>query len=138
MRHMDERGVTLVELMVAMMLLTVAFVALAASFPYAMFGVVAGGYQTTATLLSQQSIDRARNTLYSNLSTLSTSGGTGTCGGGTGTFVSVSGYDGFRRCVDVQTGTSTATVTVVTRFTGIGGVGPSAIYDATMVTLLAQ
>ena len=52
--------------------------------------------------------------------------------------MSVTGYDGFKRCVDVQTGASTATVTVVTRFTGLGGVGPSAIYDATLVTMLAQ
>jgi hypothetical protein len=60
------------------------------------------------------------------------------CGGGTGTFVSVTGYDGFKRCVDVQTGASTTTVTVVTRFTGIGGVGTGTIYDATLVTLRAQ
>ena len=138
MLRRDERGVTLIELMVAMMLLTVAFVALAASFPYAMFGVVAGGFQTTATILSQQSIDRARNTLYTDLPSLSTPSGTSSCGGGTGTFVSVTGYDGFKRCVDVQTGTSTTTVTVVTRFTGIGGVGAGAIYDSTLVTLRAR
>jgi prepilin-type N-terminal cleavage/methylation domain-containing protein len=138
MLRRNERGVTLIELMVAMMLLTVAFIALAASFPYAMFGVVAGGFQTTATLLSQQSIDRARNTLYTALPSLSTPSGTSSCGGGTGTFVSVAGYDGFKRCVDVQTGTSTTTVTVVTRFTGVGGVGAGAIYDATLVTLRAR
>ena len=138
MLHRNERGVTLIEVMVAMMLLTVAFVALAASFPYAMFGVIAGGFQTTATLLSQQAIDRARNTLYANLPSLSTPAGVNRCGGGTGTFVSVTGYDGFKRCVDVQTGTSTTTVTVVTRFTGIGGVGTGTIYDATLVTLRAQ
>jgi len=138
MLRRDERGVTLIELMVAMMLLTVAFVALAASFPYAMFGVVAGGFQTTATILSQQSIDRARNTLYTDLPSLSTPSGTSSCGGGTGTFVSVTGYDGFKRCVDVQTGTSTTTVTVVTRFSGIGGVGAGAIYDSTLVTLRAR
>ena len=138
MLHRNERGVTLIEVMVAMMLLTVAFVALAASFPYAMFGVVAGGFQTTATLLSQQSIDRARNTLYTDLPSLSTPSGTSSCGGGTGTFVIVAGYDGFKRCVDVQTGTSTTTVTVVTRFTGIGGVGAGAIYDSTLVTLRAR
>ena len=138
MLHRNERGVTLIEVMVAMMLLTVAFVALAASFPYAMFGVVAGGFQTTATLLSQQSIDRARNTLYTDLPSLSTPSGTSSCGGGTGTFVSVTGYDGFKRCVDVQTGTSTTTVTVVTRFSGIGGVGAGAIYDSTLVTLRAR
>jgi prepilin-type N-terminal cleavage/methylation domain-containing protein len=137
----NARGVTLIELMVAMMLLTVALLGLAAGFPYAMQAVVAGGYQTTATLVAQQAIDNARFTLYGNLSTLTSVGGTGTCGGGTGTFVALAGYDGFKRCIDVQTGSPTSqttTVTVVVRFVGIGGFGVGTIYDTTVSTIIAQ
>lgn len=138
MLRVDQRGVTIVELMVAMMLLTIALVAMAAAFPYAMYGVVAGGYQTTATLLAQQAMDQARNTLYSNLSTLNTTGGTGSCGGGTGTFVTVTGYTGFTRCVDMQAAASSTTVTVVVEFNAVGGIGTGTIYDTTLTTIITQ
>jgi prepilin-type N-terminal cleavage/methylation domain-containing protein len=135
----DQRGVTLVELMVAMLLLSIALVGMGAALPYGMYGVIAGGYQTTATLLAQQKIDTARNTLYGNLTTLNTGGGSGSCGGGTGSFTAApEGYAGFSRCIDVQVGVSTTTVTVVVRFHGIGGAGSGAIYDTTLVTILAQ
>lgn len=134
----DQRGATLVELMVALTLLSIALVGMGAALPYAVYPVVAGGFQTTATLLSQQGIDTARNTLYDNLPTLNSGGGGDTCGGGTGSFATVALFPGFSRCIDVQVGASTTTVTVVTRFTGIGGVGTGTIYDVTLVTMLAQ
>jgi prepilin-type N-terminal cleavage/methylation domain-containing protein len=114
----DERGVTLLELLVAMTLLAVALIGLAASFPLSMFGVTLGGYQTTATLLAQQSLEDARGRAYSNLTTVATGGSVCTTSGG-GTFVSVTGYSGFSRCVSVETGVpiaGTSTVTVVVRF----------------------
>lgn len=125
-----QEGITVVELLVAMSLLAIALIGLAASFPYAMYGVIAGGYQTTATLLAQQSIETAKATDYASLSSL-----------GTGGFVVVSGYDGFQRSVTVGTGSPTAqtsTITVVVRFTGVGGVGTGTIYDTTLVTILSQ
>ena len=60
MKRHDQRGVTMVELMVAMVLMAVALLALAASSPYALYGVVASGFQTTATLLAQEAIERAK------------------------------------------------------------------------------
>jgi len=136
MAGMDQRGVTLIELMVAMLLLTIALLGLAASFPYALYGVTAGGYQTTATLLAQQVIESAKGTAYGNISTLDTGGGDCTSGG---TYAAVAGYDGFTRCVFVQVSnptTYTTTVTTVVRFSG-GGAG-SPIYDTTLVTILAE
>ena len=130
----DQQGATLVELMVALILLSIALVGMGAALPYGMHPVVAGGFQTTATLLTQQGIDMARNTLYTNLPTLST-GGDATCNSG---FVALTDFQGFSRCIGVNVGTSTTTVTVVTRFTGVGGVGAGTIYDATLVTILAQ
>lgn len=126
-RRMGQRGVTVVELMIAMLLLAIALIGLATSFPYALYGVVAGGYQTTATLLAQQSIDLARNTLYENLPTLSTGG-----------LQAVPGYDGFQRDIQVSTVSSTTTITVVVRFSGVGGVGAGTIYDTTLVTIRTE
>ena len=145
----DQHGATLVELMVALILLSIALTGMGAAgvatgpgmggaMAYGVHPVVAGGFQTTATLLSQQGIDEARNTLYSNLTTLTSTGGTGSCGGGSGTFVTLSGFGGFQRCIDVQVGTSTTTVTVVTRYKGVGGVGAGTIYDSTLVTIVSQ
>ncbi len=130
-----QRGVTMVELIVAMLLLAIGLVGMAAAVPYAMYGVLAGGYQTTATLLAQQAIDLARSTGYDNLPTLKT--GAASCSGGSGTFAAVTGFAGFTRCISVDVGTSTTTVTVVVRFrSGPTGGGP--IYDTTMVALRAQ
>jgi type II secretory pathway pseudopilin PulG len=129
---------TLVEVAIAMALFTIALVGMASVLPYSKYVVVAGGHQTTATLLAQQKIDTARNTLYGNLPTLNTTGGAGSCGGGTGTFAPVPDYEGYSRCVDVLVGTSTTTVTVVVRFTSLGGVGAGTPNDTTLVTLRAQ
>lgn len=67
MRHGNERGVTLVELMVAIMLLAIALTGLASSYPLAMQAVVGGGYQTVATLLAQQCIELAKSMPYDRL-----------------------------------------------------------------------
>ena len=120
--------------MVAVILLSIALVSLGAAMPYGAYPVVAGGFQTTATLLSQQGIDLARNTLYANLSTLTT-GGDATCNTG---FTTLTNFPGFARCIGVSVGASTTTITVVTRFTGVGGVGSGTIYDSTLVTIMAQ
>ena len=78
MRSMDQRGVTMVELMVAMVLMAVALLALAASIPYALYGVVASGFQTTATLLAQEAIERAKAADYRSMSSLAFDGSSGT------------------------------------------------------------
>src|SRR4029450_10658394 len=99
MRQRDQRGVTMVELMVAMVLMAVALLALAASIPYALYGVVASGFQTTATLLAQEAIERAKAADYGSISGLSFDGSSGTlptdC---SGTLRPVTGFAGFGRC----------------------------------------
>jgi Tfp pilus assembly protein PilV len=66
----DQRGVTAVELLIAVMLLGIALIGLAASFPYALIGVAAGGFQTTATLLAQERLDEAKNMGWNQLCTM--------------------------------------------------------------------
>lgn len=125
MGRTDERGVTLLELMVAMLLLAIALIGLAASFPLAMYGVTTGGYQTTATLLAQEGMELAKATPYGSLPTLDT-----------GSFVAVPEFPGFARRITVAPGTptpTTTTVTVVVRFSGTAGAN-----DTTVATVLSQ
>jgi prepilin-type N-terminal cleavage/methylation domain-containing protein len=137
MRRLGQRGVTVVELLVAMLLLAIALIALAASFPYAMYGVLAGGFQTTASLLAQQAIERLEATDYPSMASVSFDGSSGTlptsCG--SGSFRTVSGYAGFSRCVAVQTATPTATTTTITAVVEFSGSVPNPIWRTTVSSI---
>jgi type II secretory pathway pseudopilin PulG len=134
-RH-NESGVTMIELLLAMLLLAIALIGLAASFPLAMIGVATGGFQTTATLLAQQCIDIAKSIASepNGYTTLPVSlVAAGSCPDG-----AVTGYDGFSRTTTITPATPTAQTTqivVVVTFTGGGGGG---INDTTLSTILAQ
>jgi len=104
MRHLNECGTTLVELLVAAMLLATALVGLAAAHPLLMQAVAGGGVQTTAMLLAQQCLELAKSMPYDRLPldlppTCSTS---------------PSGYPGLTRSVRVAPASPTATTTTVT------------------------
>jgi prepilin-type N-terminal cleavage/methylation domain-containing protein len=141
MRRGDQRGVTMVELMVAMVLMTIALLALAATFPYAMYGVAASGFQTTATLLAQEAIERAKAADYGSIASLSFDGSSGTlpsdCSG-SGNFRAVAAFAGFTRCVAVQSGTPTSTTTTITAVVGFRGSVPDPIYRTTVATIRAN
>jgi type II secretory pathway pseudopilin PulG len=138
MPRLAERGITMVELMVAMLLMAVALLGLAASFPYALYGVVVSGFQTTATLLAQEALERAKATDYGNLASLSFDGSSGPLPGdcnGSGSLRPVAAFSGFARCVAVQVGTpsaTTTTITAVVEFTG----GPVSSPGRTTVTTI--
>src|SRR5688572_30087065 len=125
METRDQRGFTIVELMIAMVLMAVALLALAASFPYAVYGTVLSGVQTTATFLAQEAIERARAADYESLGSLRFDGAgasPGDCDAG-GSFRPVTAVAGFARCVSVRIGTptpATTTITVVVEFTATG------------------
>jgi type II secretory pathway pseudopilin PulG len=127
MRYLQtSRGVTLLELLLAMFFLAVALVGLAASFPYAMTGVTSGGFQTTATLLAQSCLDMAKSMPYDRLPFDLA----GACP------ANPDGYPGFTRSVAVSPGSPTATTTivdVVVSFHDNQGTN-----DTRVVTLLAQ
>ena len=140
-RRRDQRGATLVELMVAMVLLAIALLGLAASVPYAMYGVVASGFQTTATLLAQEAIERAKAADYGSIANLSFDGSSGTlpidCTG-SGNLRTVSAFSGFSRCVAVQPGSPTATTTTITAVVEFSGAVPNPIWRTTVVTIRAN
>ena len=138
----DQRGVTVVELLVAVLLLGVALIGLAASFPYALIGLAAGGFQTTATLLAQERIDEAKNMGWSQLCTMvETDQPISVDVGGT-----VTDFPGFTRTTAVEavppsgatpncsgaapTGVTAAVVRVTVTF--------DPIYQTTVSTVMAQ
>jgi type II secretory pathway pseudopilin PulG len=137
-RRVDQRGISMVELMVAMILMAIALLALAASIPYSMYGVVASGFQTTATLLAQEAIERAKAADYAGIPSLSFDGSSGTlpsdCSS-SGNFRPVAAFAGFTRCVAVQTDTPTSTTTTITAVVEFSGSVPNPIYKTTLVTI---
>ena len=62
----DERGFTLVELLVAMAVLGVGLVAVASGFSYGLAGVEAGKQQTTATFLAEQHLEQIKGPGYAS------------------------------------------------------------------------
>jgi prepilin-type N-terminal cleavage/methylation domain-containing protein len=138
-----QRGVTLIELLVAMIILAIALVGLAASFPAAMYGVSIGGFQTTATLAADQCIEMARDMARSGVATVTTAALTAggsvaaqACGSDTGF------GPGFVRTVTVQDGATfggyPATVRIVTvtvTFTNTPD-DPTPVISTTLRTIL--
>jgi hypothetical protein len=128
----------MVELMVAMILMAVALLALASSIPYSMYGVVASGFQTTATLLAEEAIERAKAADYGSIASLTFDGSSGTLPGdcdGSGSFRPVAAFAGFTRCVAVQPGTPTGTTTTITVVVDFSGSVPNPIYKTTLATI---
>jgi Tfp pilus assembly protein PilV len=120
-----EQGASMLELVVAMFFLSLALIGLAAVFPVAMHGVAMGGYQTTATLLGQQTVEIAASKPYDALPAMATAG-----------FVAVPGFPGFTRAITIETGTpsgTSTTITVAVRFTAIG-----TSTETTLATIRAQ
>jgi prepilin-type N-terminal cleavage/methylation domain-containing protein len=68
-----ERGMTLIEVMVAMLLLAIALVAIAAAVPAGLTAVSASGLALTASGLAQEPLDLAKRTTFANLSSLAAS-----------------------------------------------------------------
>ncbi len=125
--------------MVAMVLMAVALLALAASIPYALYGVVASGFQTTATQLAQEAIERATATDYETIPNLSFDGSSGTLPADcSGSLRPVTAFAGFSRCVAVQSGTPTSTTMTITVVVDFSGSVPNPIYKTTVVTIRAN
>jgi prepilin-type N-terminal cleavage/methylation domain-containing protein len=126
MADRDERGVTLIELMVAVMLLAIALTGLAASYPLAMQAVTGGGYQTAGTLLAQQCIELAKSMPYDRVPIDLEPN----CP------ANPVGYAGFTRTVTVAPTIPTATMTTVTILvTYTSGQGP---VQTSLTTMVAQ
>jgi prepilin-type N-terminal cleavage/methylation domain-containing protein len=70
MRLRLESGVTLMEVLVTMALLTIALVGMAVAFPVGRAAVLQARVSTTAVALAEQRLEQARRTAYASLGTL--------------------------------------------------------------------
>jgi prepilin-type N-terminal cleavage/methylation domain-containing protein len=141
MNRPDQRGVTMVELLVAMVLMAVALLVLAASVPYALYGVVVGGSQATATFLAQGAVERARSADYERIAALSFDGSTGTlpadCAAGA-PFRAVPAFPGFTRCVAVEIAAPTPATTTITAVVEFAGPTRGTPWRTTVTTIRAR
>jgi type II secretory pathway pseudopilin PulG len=127
MSHVDnQRGISLLELLVAMMLLATALVGLAASYPLLMQAVTLGGFQTTATLLAQQCVEIAKSMPYDRLPLDLANA----CP------PNPAGYPSFSRSLTVTPASPTATTTTVT--TQVDFHGSSGTIQTVVATILSQ
>src|SRR5712691_802435 len=60
-------GLTLLEVLFAMSLLTVGLLAIASAFPVAMSGVAQGNQQTTALFLAEQRLEEIKATAFASI-----------------------------------------------------------------------
>jgi prepilin-type N-terminal cleavage/methylation domain-containing protein len=87
---MRDQGMTLIEVLVAVMLLGTSLIVLGAAVPAGLTAVSGSGLSLTAVGLAQEPIDLAKRTPFASLSTLAASRAT------------VSGFTGFEREVVVS------------------------------------
>jgi prepilin-type N-terminal cleavage/methylation domain-containing protein len=120
---MTQRGVTLVELLIVVMLLATALVAVVAASPLPMQAVTAGGLRTAATLLAHQCLERARSLSYERVPRdLEAS-----CP------ADPVGYPGFRRTVSVTASSPTRTTTTVVVRVDVPAIPGTVVTLATVV-----
>jgi Tfp pilus assembly protein PilV len=67
----NRSGLTLVEVLLAVMLVAVALIALAAAFPMAFYAVHGGRHLTTAAALDQEVIEGAKRLAFTNVTAAS-------------------------------------------------------------------
>jgi prepilin-type N-terminal cleavage/methylation domain-containing protein len=118
-----ERGLSLLEVLVAMFLLALMVLGLAASVPLALRGVALAGAQTALVLAARDALELARDARPESRLALDTGG-----------FVAVPGHPALLRSIQVAMGrptAGTATVTVVVR--RVAGEGPIEATGATVV-----
>jgi type IV pilus assembly protein PilV len=147
----DERGLTLAEILVALLVIGVGMVGIAVVVPVSTYGVQEGNQLSTATFLAEQMIERTRSVTWTAVPAtdcLGLSAGNAaptpsgaTCNGGTTTQfpdeASVNGYPAYQRTVRVEGCTVVAPcagiahaaarqVTVTVTYRGLSAAGQAA------------
>lgn len=60
----DQRGITLMEVLIAVVILSIGLVALSGAIPLAAYGIQEGNQLSTATFLANQRLEQVRNALW--------------------------------------------------------------------------
>jgi prepilin-type N-terminal cleavage/methylation domain-containing protein len=99
----DQSGVSLIEVMISMLLLSVALLGIAVAFPQSRVAVQGSSQITTATNLARQTLEHMRNRRYSSTVDQITAPNFPPAGYG-----AIPNFAGYRRTVTIQDGTPEA------------------------------
>lgn len=112
----DQRGMTLVELLVAVAIITVGLVAIGAGFQIATVGVAVGQQQTTATFLAEQRLESIRSYLVSSSGTQGFANVTNTNFPAAEAYGTIANYATYRRDTTITNPTATTKRVTVSVF----------------------
>lgn len=149
----DQRGLTLGEILVAIVIIGIALVALASVIPVTSYEIQQGNQVSTATFLANQRLEQVRNANWTTVPVdddlgVSASATAAPTSGGTTTFPDenpIAGYAGYRRearifgCTAALCGIATSTmrhVTVNVYYTPLTGAGVATGEQGLSLTML--
>ena len=112
----NQRGMTLVEVLIAVFIITIGLVAIGAGFQIATSGVAAGQQQTTATFLAEQRLEDIKAFALSSDGTQGWSNVTSTNFAATEDYGSIANYATYKRTTTISTPTSTTKRVTVSVF----------------------
>ena len=103
----NQRGMTLVELLVAVFIITVGLVAIGSGFQLATSGVAAGQQQTTATFLAEQRLESIKSFAVSTNSGQGLANVTSTNFPAAEAYGTIANYTTYRRTTTITSPTGT-------------------------------
>lgn len=134
-----ERGMTLVEILVAAFVVTIGLVAVATGMQLATAGVAAGQQQTTASFLAEQRLEDIKSFAVSLNSTQGWDNITSTTFPAAEAYGSITTYPSYRRTTTITTPTATTKrVTVSVFWRPVGIADDNAERSVTFSVLLAS
>ena len=137
-RAVDERGLTLAEVLVATVIIAAGFLAVLTAFPQAMSGVQTGNEESMATFLAQQKLESLRSAAFNDSTLTSATFNNGITTEAYGTIPNAQKY---QRVTAITAGPTTTTkrvtVTVTYRPSVATSTGASAARTVTVATVLS-
>jgi Tfp pilus assembly protein PilV len=135
----DQRGMSLVEILVAAFVITMGLVAVATGMQLATSGVAAGQQQTTATFLAEQRLEDIKSFAVSLNSTQGWANVTSTNFAASEAYGTITNYPSYRRDTTITTPTATTKrVTVSVFWLPVGVADQNAERSVTFSVLLAS
>jgi prepilin-type N-terminal cleavage/methylation domain-containing protein len=135
----DQRGLTIVEVLVAVVIIAVGLVAIAGGMHLATVGVATGGQHTTASFLAEQRLEDIKAFALSSDTQQGWSNVNGASFGPAEAYGSIAGHPGYRRMTSISAAGGSATqklATVSVFWTPVGSAGSQAERSVTFSVLL--